>query len=375
MEQGFTRRTLVTGAAAMLLMPARAQEGSLRAAPGGFGGTVPGPTLRVRRGEEVRVRLINDLPAGVTLHWHGVRLPNAMDGIPPLTQKPVATGESFDYRFTPPDAGTFWYRVPFGSAETRGLHGALIVEEAEPVDVDRDVALVLDGSPLPDIAVAANERVRLRLINAADRFMTLRVDRHPVSVMAIDGQPAEPFRAREGRITLAPGNRADLFVDAVLEPGSIAPIVAQNDGADVPLTRLVYDERPVRAVRPEPKPLPANPLPARMDFRGALRVDLDVSAASESVPAKPLFALKRGRTVQLAIRNGGGPAALHIHGHHVRLLDALDDGWKPFWLDTVLSMPQTVTRVAFVADNPGKWLLHGRAIGADTQSLAWFEVS
>jgi FtsP/CotA-like multicopper oxidase with cupredoxin domain len=376
MEQRFTRRTLMTGAAAMLLTPARARDGSLRAAPGGFDGAVPGPALRVKRGEEVRVRLINDLPIGVTLHWHGVRLPNAMDGIPPLTQKPVAAGESFDYRFTPPDAGTFWYRVPFGSAETRGLHGALIVDEAEPVDVDRDLAMVLSASSLPDIAVAANERVRLRLINAADRFMTLRIDRHPVSVMAIDGQPAEPFRAREGRITLAPGNRADLFVDAMLEPGSIAPIVAQSDGPDAPLTRLVYGAVPARAaVRPEPKPLPANPLPARMDFRGALRVDLDVSAASESIPAKPLFAVKRGRTVQLAIRNGGVPAALHIHGHHVRLLDALDDGWKPFWLDTVLSMPQTVTRVAFVADNAGKWLLHGRAIGADTQSLAWFEVA
>ena len=378
MEQGFTRRTLVTGATAMLLTPARAQDGFriLRAAPGGFDGTVPGPVLRVKRGEEVKVRLVNDLPGGLTLHWHGVRLPNPMDG-GPLTQKPVATAESFDYRFTPPDAGTFWYRVPFRAAETRGLHGALIVDEAEPVDVDRDLVLVLDATPLPDIAVAANERVRLRLINAADRFMTLRIDRHPVTVMAIDGQPAEPFRAREGRITLAPGNRADLFVDAVLEPGSIAPIVLQHDGADAPLARFVYDAAPGRAaVRPEPRPLPANPLPARMDFRGALRADLDISVASESVPAKPLFAVKRGRTVQLAIRNGAAPPmALHIHGHHVRLLDALDDGWKPFWLDTILSVPQSVTRVAFVADNPGKWLLHARAIGADTQSLAWFEVT
>ena len=341
MEQGLTRRTLVTGAAASLVTPARAQDGFrvLRAAD-----PVPGPVLRVKRGEELRVRLINDAPAPLSLHWHGVRVPNAMDGVPPLTQKPVASGESFDYRFVPPDAGTFWYRAPFGA----GPYGALIVEENAPVDVDREITLMLDGATAPDLVFASNERVRVRLINVGGSLATVSIERHAVRVMAIDGQPAEPFLAREGRITLAPGNRADLFVDAALEPGT-------RHG--------------------EPKPLPANALPARMDFRGALRVELDVNAVSEKVPEKPLFSAKRGRTVQLALRGGETAASLHIHGHHVRLLDALDDGWKPFWLDTILVMPQQVTRVAFVADNVGKWLLHGRGIGKSAQSMAWFEVS
>ena len=69
------------------------------------------------------------------------------------------------------------------------------------------------------------------------------------------------------------------------------------------------------------------------------------------------------------------PHVLHIHGHHVRLLDALDDGWKPFWLDTILCVPQQTTRAAFVADNAGKWMLHARAVGAAGQTLTWFEVS
>ena len=116
---------------------------------------VPGPALRVKRGEELRVRLINDAPAPVSLHWHGVRVPNAMDGVPPLTQKPVAPGESFDYRFAPPDAGTFWYRAPFGT----GPYGALIVAEAAPVDVDREMTLMLDGATAPDLAFGSNERV------------------------------------------------------------------------------------------------------------------------------------------------------------------------------------------------------------------------
>jgi FtsP/CotA-like multicopper oxidase with cupredoxin domain len=113
-----------------------------------------------------------------------------------------------------------------------------------------------------------------------------------------------------------------------------------------------------------------------MDFRGSLRAEMRVDAAAADVPAAPLFSVARNRTVMLALANRTDiPRVLHIHGHHVRLLDALDDGWKPFWLDTIPCMPQQITRVAFVADNPGKWLLHARAIGADTQSVAWFEVA
>jgi FtsP/CotA-like multicopper oxidase with cupredoxin domain len=359
----------------------------------GYSGVVPGPTLRIRRGEELKVRLHNELPADTSIHWHGVRVPNAFDGTS-LTQKPVAPGATFDYRFAPPDAGTFWYRPAVRAQENRALQGAFIVEEAQAVDVDRDVALMLDawpagpdakeapfftinGLPALDIAVTANERVRLRLINAADdRLITLRIDRHPVTVVAIDGQPAEPFAAREGRITLSPGNRADLFVDAVLEPGSVAPLVLQNDG-DVPIGRLIYAARPPArpAPRADTKPLPPNPLPARMDFRGALRIEHALDVDRAGLPAKPLFSVKRGRTVQLALKNGApNPSVLHIHGHAVRLLDALDDGWKPFWLDTILCVPQQTTRVAFVADNLGKWLLQARGIGAVSGMTAWFEV-
>src|SRR6266540_1774378 len=77
----------------------------------GYDGTVPGPTLRVKRGDELRVRLVNDLAEPTTIHWHGVRLPNALDGVPQLTQPMVAPGANFDCRFRPPDAGTFWYHA------------------------------------------------------------------------------------------------------------------------------------------------------------------------------------------------------------------------------------------------------------------------
>ncbi|HKS62689.1 MAG TPA: multicopper oxidase domain-containing protein, partial [Xanthobacteraceae bacterium] len=250
-----TRRALIaaTGTAALALSgaPARAQSDgfrTLRARDTGYDGAVPGPVLRVRRGEEVKVRLVNESTDETTIHWHGVRVPNAMDGTS-LTQQPVTPGASFDYRFTPPDAGTFWYHPPIRTPQNRALYGLLIVDEVKPADIDRDLALILDASGAGftangianlEIPVTASERVRLRVINAADRFITLRLDRHPVAVMAIDGQPAEPFGARDSRVTFSPGNRADLFFDAVLDPGSVAPLVVQDEAADAPLARLVY---------------------------------------------------------------------------------------------------------------------------------------
>jgi FtsP/CotA-like multicopper oxidase with cupredoxin domain len=388
-----TRRAVIAGTSltatlALLGVPARAQSDgfrTIRARDTGYDGTVPGPVLRVKRGEEVKVRLVNESADETAIHWHGVRVPNAMDGTA-LTQRPVPPGASFDYRFRPPDAGTFWYHPPIRTPNNRALYGLLIVDEPRPADVDRDLALILDASSAGftanglaslDIPVTANERVRLRLINAADRFITLRLDHHPVAVMAIDGQPAEPFGARDSRVTFSPGNRADLFFDAVLEPGSLAPLVVQDDTTDVQLARLVYAESAV--ARPQPRgaaaPLAANNVPERIELRGARRVDLALDAIAGDQPERPHFTVPRGRTVVLAIANrAAAPQVLHIHGHHVRLLDALDDGWKPFWLDTILCMPRQTTRVAFVADNVGKWLLHARAVGADGRTLAWFEV-
>src|SRR5215813_11664667 len=125
-----SRRALVTGsaswAAAAAMVPsargaAGAAEFNLTAAPsrwpivGGshpatdvwsYGNRIPGPDIRVRQGEPVRVVVDNRLQEATTVHWHGVRLPNAMDGVPGLTQPAIEAGKSFTYEFTPPDAGT-----------------------------------------------------------------------------------------------------------------------------------------------------------------------------------------------------------------------------------------------------------------------------
>ncbi len=377
-----------------------------------FEGTVPGPLLRARRGTEMRVRLINDLPVPATVHWHGVRIVNGMDGAAGLTQPPVPPGATFDCRFLVPDAGTFWYRAWCADASTaRSLHGGLIVGEIEPVEVDHDEVLVLDawrpdgrdttgagrsgaspvrftanGRPCLEIPVKVHDRLRLRLINAApDWVFALGVDGHRAVVMAIDGEPAEPFEARDGRVMLGPGNRVDLFVDATRAPGEAAPLlVEQHDG--VALCRLLYEAGPPArpAPLPGPRPLPSNGLPERMAFEHALRMDLEVGADASPGPqrpagpaAAPLFSVRRGRTVMLALGNRrGSPSAVHLHGHHFRLLDNLDDGWKPFWLDTMTVPSERTVRLAFVADNPGKWLIEQSLFDVrGPSSSPWFEVA
>jgi FtsP/CotA-like multicopper oxidase with cupredoxin domain len=397
--QAPARRRLLIGAGAAAVcsaMPAASRAETapdgfriLHAGAAGYDGAAPGPALRVKRGEELRLRLVNDLPEPTTIHWHGVRLPNAMDGVPVVTQPPIAPGASFDYRFRLPDAGTFWYHAYLAEQSERGgLYGALIVEESEPVGVDRDIALVLgpgepggaavrvNGALRPDIAVKRGERLRLRLINAsAARGLVLRLEGHVPWVMALDGQPAEPFVARDGRLGLAPGARADLFVDMIRTPGTVASLLAGIRDEQA-IARLVYESGGEARTRSDPPALPSNPLPARIDLKGSHRAELALTSPAPFNPAAtPLFSIKRGRSVTLAIRNPTGqPQVVHLHGHSFRLLDRLDDGWKPYWLDTMVVGEQT-ERIAFIADNPGKWLIAFRPLEQRSGAAGWFAVT
>ncbi len=110
-----------------------------------FGGQVPGPEIRVRKGQILRALLVNQLPVGTTVHWHGVAIRNDMDGVPGMTQAPVPAGREFTYSFTVAEAGTYWYHPHVGVQLDRGLYGPLIVEDpSEPAGYDHDWTVVLD---------------------------------------------------------------------------------------------------------------------------------------------------------------------------------------------------------------------------------------
>ena len=386
-----------------------------------YNGQVPGPTLRLRQGDRLSVNVRNGLSEGTTVHWHGVRLPNAMDGVPVITQPAIEPGGEFLYDFTVPDAGTFFYHPHQKSYEQvgRGLAGALIVEEREPPKVDRDVVWVLgdwrldvDASirggfgsfmdishngrvgntvtingRVPDqFAVRAGERIRLRLINAAAaRVFSLQFAGHRPSIIAFDGQPVEPHEADGGRIVLGPAMRADLILDMTSNPGSRH--VVQDDfypQLAYELVRIAYSSEPPLRPRPEePVRLPRNPLSEpslsaaerhEVTFTGGMMGDMRAmprgmawavngisKGCGDGASAfDPLFVMRRGRTYVLNLVNGTAwHHPIHLHGHSFRVLTRNRNPTRHReWLDTVMLAPRESAEIAFVADNPGDWMFH-----------------
>ena len=111
----------------------------------GYGSGLPGPEIRLKEGETLRAAVRNRLPEGTTIHWHGLPVPNEMDGVPDVTQPPIESGESFTYEFEVPVSGTYMYHSHVGVQLDRGLYGPLIVEpKQEPLSYDREYTLVLD---------------------------------------------------------------------------------------------------------------------------------------------------------------------------------------------------------------------------------------
>ena len=464
----WSRRQVLGSAAAIaalgrggaLGLPARADDRSaivLAARPGtaqlgppgysrtaiwGYEARVPGPTIRVPQGERVTRRFVNALPQASTVHWHGVRLENAMDGAPEVTQPAVPSGGEFVYNFVVPDAGTFWYHPHERAWEqmARGLYGALIVDEPEPPLVDRDEVLLIDDWRLTEDAqiheesfgavgdwshggrignwltvngesawhrtVARHERLRLRLVNTANaRIFTIEARGLEGWLVALDGQPLETLDP-VGRLVLGPGERADLVVDVVAPVGEQALIVSrEREGAFILGTFVV--EGSARTKRESaPAPLAPNPLPAFGDLSRAREATLRMAGGAmgglreatlngrempilelvargkvwalnglAESPAQPLFTARRGETVLVTMVNDTAwPHGMHLHGHHFRAVSA-DGSFGP-WRDTLLMDREETVRIAFVADNPGEWLLHCHMLEHSVAGmLTWFRVS
>jgi FtsP/CotA-like multicopper oxidase with cupredoxin domain len=279
-----------------------------------YNGLVSGPVLRLRQRELFQANIINGLNESTTVHWHGIRLPNGMDGVPGLTQASIEPGDSFPYAFTPPDAGTFWYHPHDHTASQmgRGMAGALIIEEPEPPGFDRDVLWVLqdwellsdnqivdgfdnemegmmagrigttvtiNGTIPTPVPLRAGERIRFRLINAClARFMALRFAGHRVVVMALDGQPVvQPFEPDGGLAVIAPAQRVDLLLEATGEPGTTYPVTDEfyGDDGSYNLVDLTYSGAPKLVTSSRPIILPPNPIP-KPDLKDPVRHHLTI---------------------------------------------------------------------------------------------------
>lgn len=395
-----------------------------------YNGSVPGPTLRVRLGETLRVKVTNRLPQETTVHWHGVRVPNAMDGVPNLTQPPIAPGATFTYEYTPKDAGTYWYHPHIRSSEQveRGLYGVLIVEDEAPPPYDRDVTWILDdwrlgadrqidprfntrGDLMHDgrwgnvvtvngrtdevLEVRAGERVRLRLLNSANgRVFVPMFDGLAPKIIAVDGKYLS--RAIDlDRFELAPGNRVDLDLQVDVAASARFEVVDRfsarrpNRLASIEIDG-VLDSR-------QSFPSPANArVPAWRGYERAKidqEINLDAAsggpfglewrfngvahAAHDHHQHAPLMVMEEGVFHRLRFINKSFRLhPIHLHGMFFRLLArngaSVDE---PFFRDTVLIHAEESIDIGVVPLDPGRWMMHCHVLEhAEAGMMTTFEV-
>ena len=424
---GFREVLAAPGAAALAAPPAPATRLLL------YNGVAPGPLIRLRKGEELKLRLVNGLDEATTLSFPGMRVANRIAGVGGLTEESLPAGGTRVIRFTPSDAGFNIYRPDAGAATARqiasGLIGPIVVEEEKPPETDLEaVVLVADwrlddkgailddfaapaiaqgagrlgplvtanASPVPlRLTAAPGARVRLRLANAATaRVMFVSVVGGKSLIVAVDGQPSEPFEPLRNLVPMAPGARFELMFDMPREAGaSVSFVLRGGDAAAIPgeadRPLVVFEAKgealPARAAL---SGLPANPLlPDEIDLEQATRFDLTIGGGAAAPftingtpladwSAKPQLAVARDAPVTLGYANKSAFAqTIRLGGHVGRLLHALDDGWEPYWRDIVQLAPGRSAHIAFVADNPGKWPI-GSAIPEHRSAglAAWMQV-
>jgi FtsP/CotA-like multicopper oxidase with cupredoxin domain len=309
-----------------------------------YNGLLPGPLIRVRRGDRLIVHFSNSLPQPTTVHWHGVQVPIEMDGVPGVSQPPVETGGSFTYDFVVPDAGLFWYHPHVMSAAQVGfgLYGALLVEDPderlnadELVLVLSDIAIedgngklqspdsggvlgalfgregnhvLVNGRKKPSVSVRSGAMQRWRIINSAkSRYFQLQFDDpQPFQLIGVDGGHME-YSVERHVLVLAPGERVDVLV---------APRI--KEGQTLTLMTVPYD-RGFGSV----------------EFRSA--EDL-ISFAAAPLPAAPPVAFPTiTRHIQPLSAAGAKPVTIELITSTAHGLTQFDIKGGPFWRDTSIA--------------------------------------
>jgi FtsP/CotA-like multicopper oxidase with cupredoxin domain len=383
-----------------------------------YNGGVPGPPIRIRVGDRLIAHFTNKLPQPTTVHWHGIRLPIAMDGVPEHSQPEVRPGETFTYDFVVPDAGLFWYHPHVMSAAQVGfgLYGALLVEdpkEKETVGVDDELVLVLsDMSIVPEgtleapdaggsigtmfgregthvlvngreqskMVVRAGVPQRWRIVNTAkSRYFNLDLDGVLFRQIGGDGGLQE-YAVESESLVLAPGERADVIVTPK-GPGKELTLrsILFYRGFGTVEGRFPYNDLITLAIADAPE-YAGPPLPevhreiAALAKTGATAVDLEftliqpVDSAPEYQISGPLFDAKKktisariGETQIWTVTNKSSWShPFHLHGFFFQVLDESGAPVRPMaWKDTVsIPFDQTVRLIVRFDDRPGSWMFH-----------------
>ena len=349
----------------------------------------PGPEIRARKGQLVQVTLVNDnVPDGVTLHWHGMDVPNAEDGVAGITQDAVRRGGTYVYRFVAQDAGTYWYHSHQVSHEQvrLGLFGAIVVTgDAVRADVDQVVAVhTYRGRRTINAVGGVSSRVaggvvRARVINTDAGPIRVWVSGAPYRMVAIDGRDVHgPTGLSEESVMVTAGGRVDLLFTGAAQvnvgagaamafgPGTADSAVTAPGGGAAAEPRSTVD--PISYGTPAPLGFDAAHPARTFDYRIGRRLGfLDGkpgmwwSINGHLFPAVPMFMVSTGDVVRMTITNTSGEVhPMHLHGHHAVVLsrDGVAATGSPWWFDSLDVGDGETYEIAFVADNPGIWVDH-----------------
>ncbi len=370
-----------------------------------YNGQLPGPTIEARVGDTLVVRLKNSLDEPTTIHFHGIRLPSVMDGTQGV-QRLVAPGESFEYRFIVPDAGTFWYHSHHNETVQveRGLYGAVIVRGDDEPILDGERVLVLDdvkldrkgrfakfggwieqhtgrqgdvrlvnGQSEPELRVAAGQVERWRVVNASSaRYIRLSVGGMPYSILGTSGGFIEaPVKVSE--VLLPPGDRVEIAVGPFAE-GEVLSVdsLAYDRHVGPPKTERFASVRVgppeesiamipdrLRTIEPlAPRDAVANRV-VRMSERLSIRRGTDFLINDEMHHTdRPVTV---GELQVWDVENASHmDHPFHLHGFFFQVIDV--NGVAPAfrsWADTVNVPPRGRVRIAWMPDDrPGFWMYH-----------------
>ncbi len=393
----------------------------------GFNRQVPGPVLKAKKGDTLVVRVKNNLPEPTIVHWHGIRLPAAMDGTGDV-QKPIQPGEVFEYRFVVPDAGTFWYHSHANETVQmeRGMYGALIVEDdADPVfDQERvlmfdDMKLTADnqftepgglmgrwneshfgregdtmlinGKETPVLEMAAGQVERWRFINASSaRYIQLSIGGQPFRMIGTDGGLLETPRTITEYL-LAPGERIDAAVGPFSEGETISIESLPYKGNHGKMregehygTVRIGQAIPSKAFLPEQlrniESLAAQDAPVTRKMKITLGMSLK-NGFDFQFNRKRHAMDQPVRVGELQIWEVNNRTLMHhpfhLHGFFFQVLEV--DGKAPeyqAWKDTFNIAPRSTIKIAWMPDNrPGMWMYHCHVLEHHAAGMmAGFEV-
>jgi FtsP/CotA-like multicopper oxidase with cupredoxin domain len=347
-------------------------------------GHSPGPLIEAHQGDLVQVTLTNvDVPDGVTLHWHGVDVPNAEDGVAGVTQDAVGPGKSYVYRFVAQDAGTYWYHShQVANEQVRGgLFGTFVVLPATVSDTQDVVApvhtysgrrTVAGRTGVTSVDAPAGSEIRVRIVNTDNGRLRAWVSGGRFTVASVDARDLSgPTEVRDRGLGIAAGGRADVLVTspARVDVGGGTALVVGPRGTEVAaetepahdLDLLTYGAR---------APLPFDPDQAdrHFDYRIGRRIGLIDGKPGfwwtingKLFPDVPMFHVTEGDVVRMTISNDSGDVhPMHLHGHHAVVLsrDGVRSTGSPWWVDSLDVGDGDTYEIAFVADNPGIWMDH-----------------